>query len=243
MGRVIIVGDAHIDCRGGKRHKQFSSFLDFVCAQKPQALFLTGDIFEFLHGKGSWVLKNYPDIFKKLENISKTGTKIFYAYGNHDFNFNLSYAFIKSAPNFDVLDVAGLKIHFGHGDGVDPSDTKYHFLKKVLRSNLFKLTAYVIPDFILYSIANFFSSLSRRADSSPYNLMKRSNSYKEHALNILKQNKLDVVVLGHTHIPEFCQLKDTNQVYVNPGFFGEDLSYATIDDANGVYIGIFNKEC
>lgn len=243
MGRVIIVGDAHIDSRGGKRHKQFSFFLDYVLSQKPGTLLLAGDMFEFLHGNGSWVLNNYQDIFKKLEDISKTGTKIFYVYGNHDFDFKLPFSFICSGPEFNNLNINGLKVRFSHGDGVDPEDKKYHLLKKVLRSKIFRFTASLIPDFILYPMASFFSSLSRRADSDPAALAERSNAYKEHALCVLKDRSLDVVVYGHTHIPQICQLQGSKQVYINPGFFGKDASYATIDDINGVYIGIFNKGC
>ncbi len=243
MGRVIIVGDVHIDKKGGERHKRFSFFLDYVRSQKPEALLLAGDMFEFLHGKGTWVYNAYSDIFKKMEDISRSGTKIFYVYGNHDFDFELPYPFIRSADSFNNLELAGLKINFRHGDGVDPLDTKYHFLKKVLRSKSFKLLASLTPAFILYSLASFFSSLSRRSDSNPSFLIKRSNAYKEYAFTVLKNDNPDVVVYGHTHIPQLCQLNGSKQLYINPGFFGKDSSYATLDTVSGVYIGIFSKGC
>ena len=178
-----------------------------------------------------------------MEDISRSGTKIFYVYGNHDFDFELPYPFIRSADSFNNLELAGLKINFRHGDGVDPLDTKYHFLKKVLRSKSFKLLASLTPAFILYSLASFFSSLSRRSDSNPSFLIKRSNAYKEYAFTVLKNDNPDVVVYGHTHIPQLCQLNGSKQLYINPGFFGKDSSYATLDTVSGVYIGIFSKGC
>ncbi len=243
MGRVIIVGDAHIGRCGGKRHRRFASFLDFVKAQKPKALLLAGDIFEFMHGNAGWVLKKYPDIFDKLKNISASGTAVYYAYGNHDFCFNIKDLKLNSAPMFEKINIAGKNFFFSHGDGVDPSDTKYHFLKKVLRSKITQLILKLTPDNILYPLAGFFSSISRKVDHAPQVLEKRSKAYKDYALDLLKKGGLDAVVLGHTHVAELCRLSDPGRVYVNPGYFGKDHSYAIIENDNSVYIGVFDKGC
>lgn len=243
MGRVIIVGDAHIGHKGGRRHRNFSSFLDFVKSQKPMALFLAGDIFEFMHGKAGWVLERYPDIFEKLSKISSGGTSIYYVYGNHDFCFDLKGYKVNSAPSFEKISIAGKNFFFSHGDGVDPSDTKYHFLKRVLRSGLTQLLLNIMPDFIIYPVAGFFSSISRRVDHSPAVLEKRSKVYKDYALTLLKKGGLDAVILGHTHVPELCRVSNPGRVYVNPGYFGKDSTYAVIENDNSVYIGVFNKGC
>jgi UDP-2,3-diacylglucosamine hydrolase len=241
MGRVIIVGDVHIGANGGQRHKSFSAFLDHVRLEKPQALLLAGDIFEFMYGGTKWNSKKYPDIFQKLNLIHKDGVKIYYVYGNHDFCFHPAFDFINISAGYEKIKIAGRNFCFKHGDGLDPNDKKYILLKKILRSKFFSLMAQITPDFVLYLLANFFSSLSRRVDHDPRVLEKRSMIYKEAALDLLNKGGLDVVAFGHTHVAEFCRIGHPGRIYLNPGFFGKDRTYAVIENDNSVYIGVFNE--
>jgi len=253
MIKAFLVSDAHIWGRKSPRYSSFLGFLDFVSSSNATHLFILGDLLEFLYGDGKYAVKLYSELFDKLKSLSKKGCKIYYLYGNHDFNFQLPFNFIESAERFDPIDLGGVKVTMFHGDGLDPRDYKYRFLKSVVRSGFFKMLSKMIPNFILYKMANLCSRLSRavnkkmRADLRGVDSRcadSRGAPYRDHAIELLKTTDAGIVVLSHTHKAELFDVYVGGQkkYYLNTGFFGEDKSYGIIDD-KGVCLCVFNEGC
>ena len=131
-----------------------------------------------------------------------------------------------------------------HGDGLDPHDTKYRFLKSVIRSRFFRTIARVIPDFMLYRVAGFFSIISRNSGSSKMVNENRFLYYRDHALKKLSNTDIDIAVFGHTHVPDLSRISTKNgkvKYYMNTGYFGKNGTYGIIDN-DFVYIGVFNNK-
>ncbi len=245
MEKVFFVSDVHISGPNDPRYKRFLSFVDYVIEQNADSLIILGDLFEFFYGSSSYIEKTYPALFKVFKKLDDAGIEIYYLYGNHDFNFKLSKSYILSGPN--LVTVVGEKdaLFAFHGDGLDPSDYQYRFLKYILRSKIFKFVSYAIPQAVLYRIAGFFSGVSRKTNHNKKVLGGRERFYRESAeKNILDKGSFKYCVFAHTHVPQLCTYNNGGKTsyYINPGFFGEDSTYAVIDRGS-VYIGVFSAKC
>ncbi|MFH1223855.1 MAG: UDP-2,3-diacylglucosamine diphosphatase [Pseudomonadota bacterium] len=246
MIKAFLVSDAHISGPKSPRYGSFLKFLDYIYANNATHLFIIGDLFEFLYGDGKYAVKRYAELFGKLELLHKKGVSIHYLYGNHDFNFvlPLAFDFIHSDPRIDLMDIGGKKITIYHGDGLDPADYKYRFLKRVVRGRSFSVLTKLLPDPILYKLAELCSMLSRTFNSGRYKNPARAKPYRDYAVSLLEKTDADVVVFSHTHIPELFDVyvRGVKKYYLNTGFFGESRNYAVMDD-KGVCLCVFDERC
>lgn len=248
MAKVFFVSDVHIKSPNDERCKKFLGFLNLVLQGGASHLFILGDLFEFLYGKPDYIVKRYQSIFNKLEELSTSGVKIYYLYGNHDFSFGPIAPFISVEEQISDIELGEKKLGIFHGDGIDPSDIKYRVLKRFLRGSLFHFFTSVIPDPLLYGVAALFSSLSRNLNLSTRSKGLRSwVPYRQKALGLLELSDLDMVVYAHTHVAELSLLKkvtgpsdNCQKVYVNTGFFGQDGTYCMMSD-DLVCIGVFEN--
>ena len=246
MEKVFFVSDAHISGPEDPRYKKFLAFLSHVIDKKASRLVILGDLMEFFYGSSSYVEKIYPEMFDGFRKLHSAGVEVHYLYGNHDFNFEIPHVHLKTSPNLVTFMGNGDAIYAYHGDGLDPRDHQYRLLRFVLRSDLFKLIASTIPKNILYKVAGRFSGLSRRINHHKKIFGDRERLYREKAeKEFLSSSLFRYVVFAHTHVPQLCRYAmkgDKSKYYVNPGFFGEDGTYAVID-RDSVYIGVFNTKC
>ncbi|MEI6080310.1 MAG: UDP-2,3-diacylglucosamine diphosphatase [bacterium] len=244
MAKMFFVSDAHIGSIDDVAYKRFMSFIDRMKKETATHLFILGDLFEFLHGRGAYITKKYNKLFTELESLSLTGTKIYYLYGNHDFDFTLPFNFIHSASSIDKLKVDAKNIMVSHGDGLDPKDTKYRFLKSIVRSGLFRASVKMIPDSVLYRLAGLFSVVSRSSNPGKMVNDNRFLCYRDYAVEKLSHSDLDVVVLGHTHVPDLSRVTSKDgkiKYYINTGYFGKNGTYGMIDN-DTVCVGVFNNK-
>lgn len=244
MAKVFFISDLHIGSKTDPVYERFLSFLDQIKKEKPSMLFILGDLFEFLYGDGLYVSKKYSDLFFKLKELSGAGTKIYYLYGNHDFNFKLPFNFIETVPVLDKVKIGQMSCFLFHGDGLDPKDSKYRFLKYIVRGKLFNTVSKLLPSIVLYKLAHMSSIISRNTGSSKILNKNRFLSYREYALEKLSNTDLDIVVMGHTHVAELSSIKNKkgkNKYYMNTGFFGKNGTYGVID-SDSVYIGVFEDK-
>lgn len=199
--RAYIVGDVHLDARIPSRERAFCRFLDLVRDEKPDALFLLGDIFEFWFGYSSVMFSRFIHPIVKLGAIRDLGVPIHYLVGNHDF---------LPGPVFsDYLDFTihedPIRVLFGntmtylsHGDEINIEDRGYLFLKSILRNRMAQRMFRVIPASLAWYLGRFTSDTSRS-----YTKMKREMSIEvfENFARSLVQEHVSVIVHGHTHTP------------------------------------------
>jgi UDP-2,3-diacylglucosamine hydrolase len=217
----IIVSDVHIK-RKDKAYFKFLELLRYTKERKADFLLIAGDLFEFLYKDTKYLRKRYKELFNLLDEI-KRDTEVYYVYGNHDFNFHIKD--IKTAGSFN-FNIDGKQVFLTHGDGLDPGDYKYRFLKKVLRSFLFKIFYSLTPNFMLYNLANFGSFLSKNVNISSKKKSKGLKPYRDYAQNMLKN--FDILIMGHTHVSEITNFYD--KLYLNPGKFGQNYTFIELED-------------
>jgi UDP-2,3-diacylglucosamine hydrolase len=122
MEKIFFVSDVHISGPKDPRYKRFLAFIDYVIQQKADGFVILGDLFEFFYGSSSYTEKLYPELFKRFNDLHDAGMKLFYLYGNHDFNFKIPYKYIQASSDLVTFVGKDEKLFAYHGDGLDPHD-------------------------------------------------------------------------------------------------------------------------
>jgi UDP-2,3-diacylglucosamine hydrolase len=216
----IIVSDVHLGSKKNYNYLRFLEFLEYVYTVKPSNFIILGDLFEFLYSP-KYIIRKYKELFEKLYLIKKEGTKIYYLYGNHDFNFKIDgLTCVEKLDNFKIQKFDKALIF--HGDGLDPKDKNYRIFRSIVRSDFFSFITKFIPDALIYKGANLLSKMSRIMNNKRRKEISFYTPYREYALNLLKNENYDLIIFAHTHFSEI--IEESGKFYVNSGsfaFFGD----------------------
>jgi UDP-2,3-diacylglucosamine hydrolase len=149
--------------------------------------------------------------------------------GNHDWwggNFltdEIGVDFLREPTD---LDVAGKRTLLAHGDGLGSGDLGYRALRLVLRGSLTRFAfRWLHPDLGAW--------MARRASKTPTHSGGASDKQKARSAfleewagaQLAARPELDLVVLGHTHVPLLKQLHP-GRYYLNAGDWLVNQSYA-----------------
>lgn len=230
MSTLYLIGDAHLGCEDSVKEKQkVESLLAlFRHIQKAgERLVIMGDLFDFWFEYHHTIPKQHFEVLVGLMDLVKSGVKIDYLAGNHDFwldDFIQSEIGVSIHANDMELQWTSYHLYLRHGDGLLRADHFYRFLKKVLRNRInVSLYRFLHPDAGI-PLAHFFSRLSRNASSEMR--AYADDDYREFARNRLK-SRFDMVVLGHTHWAACEKVEDG--WYLNPGAWMLNRTFVTID--------------
>ncbi len=206
----IIISDTHI---GSKFYRE-KELYDFLDSEDYDQLILNGDIIEFL--KIPTFTQNCMEIIKKVD-YSK---EIIYIIGNHDIalaQFSNKEMFgVRFAEEYEFED-GGRKFRIEHGDKYEKGIVHYRTVMKIISVFQDFLERYFNVD-----VSTWFNNLK-------INKRKIKRLWDIIDLN----NVVDVLIVGHTHIPEAVIWIDENEkikTYVNTGDWVSHATYVEIND-------------
>ena len=206
----IIISDTHI---GSKFYRE-KELYDFLDSEDYDQLILNGDIIEFL--KIPTFTQNCMEIVKKVD-YSK---EIIYIIGNHDIalaQFSNKEMFgVRFAEEYEFED-GGRKFRIEHGDKYKKGIVHYRTVMKIISVFQDFLERYFNVD-----VSTWFNNLK-------INKRKIKRLWDIIDLN----NDVDVLIVGHTHIPEAVIWIDENEkikTYVNTGDWVSHATYVEIND-------------
>jgi len=203
--KIIIVSDLHIKSAESPLAKSFVLFLNDLKSQNVAELWLLGDIFDLLIGDFDFWHQEYRDIFLKFLELSKSGCKVLWIEGNHDFYIH------KLLRRYDVQvcdeeitrEISNKKVFFAHGDLVNQNDHKYLKWRKFTRSYLLRQVLDKCPNnlakTVLRPLANKISSKSRGLRRDHF--VKIQKIYQDYAHKKF-QNGISAMFLGHCHVAD-----------------------------------------
>ena len=230
MKKVYFISDIHFGMESKERESlketQLVSLLDSI-RKDASHLIILGDLFDYWFEYKRVIQKGYYRLFGKLSELSKSGVKIIYLIGNHDF---MHRDFFRNEFNAELiedektLELLGKKLYLAHGDGFNKKDIGYNILKKFMRNKFMqKLFSLLHPDFGI-KLASKSSKKSREYTSNKFN-------GENDALIGFAKRKIDegfdFVVLGHTHIK--TKLKYKTGFYINLGTWLDKPYYGVFD--------------
>jgi len=206
----LVISDTHI---GSKFYKE-KELYDFLESEEYDQLILNGDIIEFL--KIPMFTKGCLEIIKGIDYTKE----IIYIIGNHDramANFSGGELFGIKFMNEYEFEEAGRKFRIEHGDVYEKGIVHYRTVMKFIS---------VFQDFL----ERYFNL----DVSTWFNNLKINKRKIKRLWDIIDLNSdVDVLIVGHTHIPEAVIWIDENEkikTYVNSGDWVSHSTYVEIND-------------
>lgn len=217
---TIIVSDAHLGAAPPANEQAFMAFLETV-PDRSRDLLINGDLFDFWFEYRTVVLRHHFPVLRVLSDLVNAGVRLRLVGGNHD---SWGGRFLRDDIGMELLEgpvvtrVGGRRAYVAHGDGLGGGDWGYRLLKSVIRTRaaaaVFRL---VHPDWtapLVRGVSRTESRHDRPADEASRN---RSAKLSAHADAVLAEDPdLDLVVLGHSHIPELREVAP-GRFYLNAG--------------------------
>ncbi|QDT69715.1 UDP-2,3-diacylglucosamine hydrolase [Planctomycetes bacterium MalM25] len=230
--RTLFISDIHLGCR----HSQAGPLLELLEQYEPEQIYIVGD---FIDG---WKLRNrwrwlpvYDQVLRRLMELKRQGTQLFYTPGNHD---NFLRGFL---ANFGVIDIQDRFVHTAadgrryvvmHGDQFDKVEQEKQWLS---------LVGSYAYDVLL--TANWMGNRLRGKKHNPYafcagvkarvkKLVTHVSDFQQQLLQSAHDSDCDGVICGHIHVPRIEELGEV--VYLNTGDWVENCS-ALVEFSDGSF--------
>lgn len=226
---IYFVSDIHLGLferkQDIKREDVFLHFLNKI-SQDCDKLYLVGDIFDYWFDYDSVIPKYFYRTLAALYDLRKR-CEIEFVIGNHDFG-HISFFEEELGIPVHGVDIernhSGKRLYISHGDGKDPNDKGYLFIKKIMRAPISLALYLKLHPNIGIKLASSSSKKSRDYTS------KKDFGDKDAMLNFAK-NKIDegcdYVIMGHRHKAETTHYK--HGLYVNLGEWIRAPHYGVFD--------------
>ena len=225
-----VLSDLHLRHPTDARTQIFLKYLEDLKVQtitRPQALFLLGDIFDFIHFVSGYHREFWTIVFEAIADLKNRGIHVYFIEGNHDFGFehaphSLKDLFFAQAGDF----CAHFKhpklgsIELRHGDDVvcPPS---YHAFRALVKNKQFQTITSLVPGAMTYFLFSKYAQISRTKDK--YRALDPRFFYNC-AQNYLAQRIEETggapthLFLGHVHVWISSPIQNTH-VHVGPDWF------------------------
>jgi len=202
--KAIFLSDAHIRDHADPNLPPLLGFLEHV-AGRTERLYIVGDLFDTWFAFRRAVFDEYVPLLGAIEKLKRSGTRIVYVTGNHDFELGDFFERFLEAEIHDtqfVLEEDGRRAFIAHGDMVNPHDRKYRRLRRILRARPVRWLGRNLPPSWVWRIAGRLTvrcTGDEIAGGVP--LKEIFHEYAEE----LHRRGFDTVILGHLHLPQFEQ--------------------------------------
>jgi UDP-2,3-diacylglucosamine hydrolase len=234
--KTYFISDVHLGApaltNNSEREKLFVNLLD-EAGKDADEIYLLGDIFDFWYEYRKVVPRGFVRTLGKIAELTDRGINVHFFTGNHDvwvYDYLPKETGVIVHHEPIVKNIGNKTFYLGHGDGLDPSDKGYLFLKRLFTSK----TAQFFFSRLHPNIALWFghqwakrSRISKGIQPEYIDDIENESSIL-FARNYIKSNHIDYFIFGHRHV--FLESEITASV--KAVFLGEwfnFFSYAVFD--------------
>ena len=229
-GPVYLVSDVHLGAVSPEREAAFRRWLAHA-GSEASTLVINGDLFDFWFEYGSVVPRGHARTLGALAEVVDAGTPVMLMGGNHDWwggaylEEEIGVTFLRDPV---VTDLAGHRTYLAHGDGLGRGDLGYRVLRTVLRGRVTRWAfRWIHPD-VGARMARVVSKTEHRQGGPTEDEKGRADALEAWAVEkLVAEDDLDLVVLGHTHIPRLREV-GPGRWYVNAGDWVSHRSYLVL---------------
>lgn len=231
--RSVFISDAHLGCK----YTHADALLAFLRNHQPQYLYIVGDFIDGWRLKKSWYWNDtYTYLVKRIVDLMKQGTRVFYTPGNHDeflrcFIENLGS--VQLADEFVHVTVDRRRLLVMHGDQFDAvvrharwlsvlGDVGYNLL---LALNVFFNALRCRLGFGYWSLS---AAIKRRVKQATNFI----GSFEEIVTRHAAERGCSGVICGHIHTPRISELNGI--AYYNTGDWVESCT-ALVEYSDGSF--------
>lgn len=232
--KILAISDCHYKYNLSNREDASNAqiLLRFLktCVGKYDLVVWVGDIFDLWWDGKYTVVKQYFPLLKIMAELHESGARLVFISGNHDFwfgDFLPDFIGCEIHPEGFTLKTDGKVMRFEHGDTHTTNDLRYQLYRKLIRMKTIRqLFALLHPDIAL-SLGTLLSRSSRTRKEHDALRTAKTKGLKHYAAGLIKQNKADIVIMGHSHNPALERLG--SGFYANCGDWLGHYSYIEID--------------
>lgn len=229
-GPIYVASDAHLGAISTDRTASFIRWLEHAGARASEIV-INGDLFDFWFEYRHAIPRGHTRVLGALASIVDAGIPVRLVGGNHDWwggsflEDEIGLAFHRDPVR---IELAGYRTYLAHGDGLGRGDLGYRLLRKVLRGRLTRWGfRWLHPD-VGAGVARLVSETAPGSEPGPRE-RGRATILEEWAVEKLRtEPDLDLVVLGHTHVPRLLEVGD-GRWYINSGDWIYHRSYVVLD--------------
>ncbi|MCX7770207.1 MAG: UDP-2,3-diacylglucosamine diphosphatase [Proteobacteria bacterium] len=234
MDKIIFLADAHLKKVTDDEYRDLLKFFEIIekDSNEIKAVFILGDLFDFFIAFPQVVFYEHLPLLSVMQRVVEKGIKIFYFEGNHDFflkKLNLLGYPIEIIEGDMTIDLNG-KFFLSHGDLLNSKDYSHKILSLLVRNPVTYLLAYVLPPYLVYHFAHWFSKFSRENISGKQKLDDKI--FFDVAPLLAKRGYLGAI-LGHFHIAKKLEIGPKFNFYLL-GSWKIDRSYLVYDGKNKI---------
>ncbi len=229
---AVVVSDAHLGHASADVGRAFHRFLEAV-PDIGDHLLINGDLFEFWFAYRSVIPKKGFPTLAALAALRKAGVELTVTGGNHDrwgANFwkeELGASFHRGAVE---IELAGWNAWVAHGDGKVELDLAGRALHAVtahpLTARIFQIIHPDVSFWLVRRMSRYLAARKYDEDLASRAAVAQEKFVVEMMNN---QSKIDLAVLGHTHVAALRQVGD-QRWYLNPGAWLDGYKYAVVTD-------------
>ena len=227
---VYLSGDVHLGAVPVETERAYVSWLEH-CGHAASRVIINGDLFDFWFEYGSVIPRGHTRVLGALASLVDSGMDVLLMGGNHDWwggsflRDEIGVSFSRDPLTFQLQ---GRKTLLAHGDGLGAGDLSYRVLRFLLRGAPTRFAfRWLHPDVGAW-VARRVSQTEGRTGEPIAKQEARARVLEQWAVDRLKEDpELDLVVLGHTHIPVLREVEDGRH-YLNAGDWVANQSYAVL---------------
>ena len=136
-GTARFVSDLHLRAERPDLTQRFAALLADTAANKVEALFILGDLFEYWIGDDDLADPFNARVCRLLRDLADQGTRIFFIAGNRDFLIGETFAAaagITLQGETETITAGGTPTLLMHGDTVCIDDLPYQEFRRMVRA-------------------------------------------------------------------------------------------------------------
>lgn len=229
--RTIFLADAHLITPADLNYRHLLRFLHEL-EGNTEALFIMGDLFDFWLGFPSNPFREYDALLEGLFALKRSGCRIVYFEGNHDFHLGPVFRERLGAEvhtGSAIMTVQGRRLFLCHGDQINPHDRGYRLLRLLLRSRFLEASVGWFPPRLALRVREHLQHSSR----SGYEVKSRRWDYHEIIRSFARsarQRGCEGLVTGHFHLMLREQLDGSRFTILSLGDWMERFTYGEMID-------------
>jgi UDP-2,3-diacylglucosamine pyrophosphatase LpxH len=231
--RSIFISDVHLGCK----YTHADSLLAFLRNHQPQYLYIVGDFVDGWRLRQSWYWNDtYTFLFKRIVDLMKRGTRVYYTPGNHDEflrNFIENLGSVQLADEFIHVTADRRKLLVTHGDQFDACVLHARWLSHLgdMGYNLL-LGLNVVFNGCRRRLGFGYWSLSQAIKARVKQATSYIGNFEEIVTRHAAQRGCAGVICGHIHTPKMTTLCGIE--YYNTGDWVESCT-ALVEYSDGTF--------
>jgi UDP-2,3-diacylglucosamine hydrolase len=229
--RTIFLADAHLKAPADRNYRLLLRFLSEL-AGNTETLFIMGDLFDFWLGFPSHPFRQYDDVLDALEVLTRSGCRIVYLEGNHDFHLGTTFskrlkAEIHRGPT--VQTIQGRRLFLCHGDQINRADRGYRLLRLILHNRLTAAAVNHFPPSLAQKLRDYLQRTSQAGYQIKIERWDYRGIVRSYARSV-RQQGLDGLITGHFHIAYREELEGSPFTILSLGDWMEQFTYGEMVD-------------